>query len=497
MQASDKWHTEGRRLQHLKQTRAAEDAYRKALRIKPDRLDTLNNLIVIFRLEKRFDEAEELFLRSVKIAAKILARTTNNSRKDSLLLAWIRLLNSGSLLALEQRQHTRSRKLSSQQILLDPEGCGTINLGIALDAIGKNSAAARSHTLGLLRHGVAFEDPTALVGYKLSSNEQSSQLHKELCNLATCLLKQKPNKTQHWKLLLARLGQETSIWSLPKTPWYGLWNGEHCKTLLVWDEQGYGDAMQCLRWIPFASTRATHLILMLRPSLIRLVKKRLPLPESCQIIPMPNTGLSTSNFGYHCPVMALPVAMADGNKEIPNPIPSQGHWLKRWKKTPNPRKQIGLVWRAGIKNNEDAQRSSDDRSIPAHLLMDHAIKWASQWRIELLSLQREYYETEIVNLVKQGKIKQLTDFTDWETTAELIEQIDLVISVDTAIVHLAGNLGIPCLLLLNKVHDWRWGSMEKPTSWYPNQTVLRCRHTDHWKELLEEADSVVEALLNQ
>ena len=156
-----------------------------------------------------------------------------------------------------------------------------------------------------------------------------------------------------------------------------------------------------------------------------------------------------------------------------------------------------MVWRAGFKDSEDAQRASEDRSIPGHLLIDQALKWADQWNIELLSLQRDHQETKIIRLVKQGKIKQLSNAGDWENTARCIEQVDLIVSVDTAIVHLAGNLGIPCLLLLNKVHDWRWGSCEKPTSWYPSQTVLRCRRRDQWKGLLEEADSVVDALINK
>ena len=494
---SEKWHAYGRRLQQLKRTSAAENAYKNALRDNPARLDTLNNLIVLLRQEKRFDEAEELFIRSQSIAENEWRKVTNKNRQDALASDWARLLNSGSLLALEQSQHGRCRNLLYQQLLLDPEGCGTINLGVALDALGRNSAASRCHALGLIRHGLPFQEPTTLIGKQLRSNEQSSQLHKELCNLATSLLKTEPFKTENWRLLLARLGQESNSWSLPESPWHRLWKGEHCQSLLIWDEQGFGDSMQCLRWINMASTRTKRLLLMLRPSLIRLVKKRLSLVECCQFITMPDTGPPLSSFKYHCPLMALPVAMADGMQEIPHPTPSQGHWLERNIKTPSQKKRIGLVWKAGTKSTENAQRASNERSIPGHLLVKQALKWADQQDIELISLQRDHQEAEIEKMAHQGKIKVLADDGDWETTARCLEQIDLVISVDTAIVHLAGNLGIPCMLLLNKVHDWRWGSPERPTCWYPNQTVLRCRHTNQWEGLLEEADSLMKSMINE
>ena len=63
-------------------------------------------------------------------------------------------------------------------------------------------------------------------------------------------------------------------------------------------------------------------------------------------------------------------------------------------------------------------------------------------------------------------------------------------------VHLAGNLGVPCLLLLNRVHDWRWGTVDAPQGWYPEQTVLRCKRHDDWERLLQEADSWVETWHN-
>ena len=130
-------------------------------------------------------------------------------------------------------------------------------------------------------------------------------------------------------------------------------------------------------------------------------------------------------------------------------------------------------------------------------MLCHALKWKRRWGINLISLQLNQREPIVTELVAQGKLQQLKEGGDWEDTAKIVEQLDLVVSVDTAIVHLAGNLGIPCLLLLNYAHDWRWGTDNEPVKWYPKQTVLRCKRNDDWEKLLEEADLWVSALLDK
>ena len=490
---SDQWHAEGRRLQHLHQTEAAERAYLEALKTQPHRLDSRNNLAVLLRQCQRFEDAEELLRSSVRLAVQAWNASHCDRARLAVAMDWARLMNSESLVALEKGQHERCRSLATQQLLLDPNGCGNVNLGVALEALGHHAAAARSHFLGLQRHGVPKAPPSALVGLKLSTAAQSSQLHQELCNLATALLQIDPIKTENWHLLLARLGEPAQVWEDSNHPWTRLWKGQACSDLLIWDEQGFGDALQCLRWIPDAAARIEHLTLLLRPSLIRLVNERMSLPANCRIEPMPSTGPALGPKAVHCPIMGLPVALADG-PQIPLPQTKQRHWLKRQPKRPGTR--IGLVWEAGRKQTENAQRASTRRSLPATLLLEHALRWKRRFQVELVSLQLGHGQPWIHELVNQGQLVQLSDQGDWENTACCVEQLDLVVSVDTAIVHLAGNLGIPCLLLLNHVHDWRWGSDEAPLHWYPNQTILRCQQVNHWNQVLEQADSWIEALFN-
>lgn len=490
---SDHWHAEGRRLQLLHQAEAAERAYLEALKTHPQRLDSRNNLAILLRQSQRFEDAEELLRSSARLAAQAWNACHCDRERLAVAMDWARLMNSESLLALEQEQPERCRCLAIQQLCLDPNGCGTVNLGVALEALGYPAAAARSHFLGLQRHGIPQAPPSALVGLKLSTAAQSSQLHQELCNLATALLQINPIKTENWQLLLARLGEPTHAWENSNDPWTGLWEGQACSDLVVWDEQGFGDAMQCLRWLPDAAARTEHFTLLLRPSLIKLVSERMSLPANCRIEPMPSTGPALGEQGVHCPIMGLPVALADG-PQIPLPRSKQRHWLKRQPKRSGAR--IGLVWEAGRKQAENAQRASKRRSLPATLLLEHALKWKRSFQVDLVSLQLGHGQSWIHELVNQGLLAQLSDQGDWENTACCVEQLDLVVSVDTAIVHLAGNLGVPCLLLLNHVHDWRWGSDEAPLHWYPNQAILCCQQMNQWNQVLEQADSCIEALLN-
>ena len=129
-------------------------------------------------------------------------------------------------------------------------------------------------------------------------------------------------------------------------------------------------------------------------------------------------------------------------------------------------------------------------------MLCHALKWKRRWGINLISLQQSK-RTYRNRTSRSREITTTQGGGDWEDTAKIVEQLDLVVSVDTAIVHLAGNLGIPCLLLLNYAHDWRWGTDNEPVKWYPKQTVLRCKRNDDWEKLLEEADLWVSALLDK
>ena len=492
---SDQWHIKGRELQLKNQTQAAKEAYLKALSMKPDRLDSRNNLAVLLRQQKQYEESAAILRGSQELVSNAWQACRTDQDRCVVATEWARLLNSKSLLVLEQQQYELCRALAVKQLLLDPTGCGTVNLGVSLEALGKHAAAARSHRLGLKRYGINVDHTTSLVGLAMQSPEQSSQFHKELCNLATALLQSQPLKTKNWELLLARLGENRNTWELAETPWKRLWKGQNCEQILVWDEQGFGDSLQCLRWVNLAASRVSELKLILRPSLVKLVRKRMSLPKNCSVETMVTTSPMLSKYLHHCPLMALPVALAGDKDDVQIPTQTQGTLFHRNKKPL--RRRIGLVWQAGAKHSENAQRASNRRSLPASHMCRHALDWRQKWDVELISLQLGDKDPFVQTLVARDELLQLETEDDWESTASYVEQLQLVITVDTAMVHLAGNLGVPCLLLLNQVHDWRWGNGKHTPQWYLNQTILRCEAMDQWEELLNKADSVVEIMFKR
>lgn len=492
---SDKWHAEGRELQIKGKLDQAVEAYKEALKLEPDKLNTYNNLGIILRKKGLLSESEKILSEGLSIATSKWKSSRDVQSTNDVATHLAQLLNSKSVLALEQNQHQICCSLLLKQIKLEPLGCGYVNLGVALEEIGRHSEAARCHLTSLRRHNIKWTKPEELIGKRLHKPSTSSQVQQELLNLATSRLHKEPQGVKNWYLLLSRLGLEETIWLQDELPWARLWKGQNCKNLLIWDEQGFGDALQCLRWISDCGPRAKNFTIMLRPALLDLVKQRLILPNNCSIYPLTKLGPPLKEYQLHCPLMGLPVALAGGKNKIPYPIAPMGHWLR--KKSTDHKNQIGLVWAAGRKETENAQRASERRSMPAKELLKHALTWKEKWDTDLISLQLDIEDPTAKKLTRMGELQQLEKGKDWEATAKVVERLNLVVSVDTAMVHLAGNLGVPCLVLLNHTHDWRWGTEQKPQDWYPKQTVLRCKRNNAWEELLKEADCLVETILKR
>ena len=488
------WHQQGRLLQQQRRLQEAELAYNEALRLAPDRLVTLNNLAILKRDQKNFQQSQVLLWRGLRRAQQ---QWQTGQDQQQLCINWARLLHSSAQLALEQGDIALALKLNQHALQLAPEGSGYVNYGVSLDAVGRNAEAERSHLLGLQRHKLTGK-PEDWIGRDLGEPQHSSQVQTELSNLATSRLRQQPLLWQHWELLLSRLGKDPSIWLQSPLPWSQLWRGEWVAELVVWDEQGFGDALQCLRWIGMACEKADQVTLMLRASLLRLVHQRLKLPSNCRLEILNDHQAPLQTGHRHCPLMGLPVALYQRHAAInPWPAPSQVQPMLTSITSANlgAAKRIGLVWQAGSKAEADAQRSSEMRSLPCALLINHALAWCKGGQAELISLQLGEPQQEIQPWIQQGLVSQLSDCQDWEDTASFVEQLDLVVSVDTAMVHLAGNLGVPCVVLLNAVHDWRWGLATEPMHWYHKQTLLRCSKLNAWDEVLYKADLVVNGLL--
>ncbi len=492
----DYWHKLGRLYHEQGNAKAAEKAYLKALQIDDKLLRTINNLALLYLRAGRQKEAMGLIAKGLNHAQKQWA----DEKKDSLAEEWALILNSRCQLALDNDRFDEARKWSKLVLKLQPMGTGLSNLSVALAGMNRYEEAGRGQQLGLKRHRMIGPIHT-WIGKKLTTPYSSTQLHTEICNLASSLLRNNPLRLDAWVLMTARLGMEPKVWEGSILPWEKLWDGRYIDHLVIWDEQGYGDAMQCFRWIQEACKRADRVTLLLRESLLELVKQRLSLPKYCDIKLQEASGFPKDINAQHCPMMALPVALSRANAKhitIKSRAKARTVLKSNWtqkkkdrKNTETQKKKVGLVWAAGPKADRDAERSSRLRCIPGELLIERAFQWADSYNLELLSLQLGSASEVASKWVEDGRVMQLHADGDWLSTAKLVEKLDLVVSVDTAMVHLAGNLGVPCILLLNYLYDWRWLNNGKLIPWYPGLQVLRNEEEACWDDLLLQLDSLI------
>ena len=268
-----------------------------------------------------------------------------------------------------------------------------------------------------------------------------------------------------------------------------LWLGEESlinKTLLVESEQGIGDVIQFCRYIPLLANSNTKIIMETPKTLYSIIKT---LGPNVKII---EQGKELPHFDYHIPIMSLPLAFKTSLNDIPKNIPYlfvDDQKRKIWKEELGEQKKIrlGLAWSGSKIHKKDKNRS----------LLLRELSCIFQLPLELHSLQKEIREIDKLTLVEFNQIYQhqekLDDFSD---TAALIEKMDLIISVDTSIAHLAGALGKPIWILLPFNPDFRWMLNVKNSPWYPSARLFRQPKIGDWESVINEVFTELTKLIS-
>lgn len=266
-----------------------------------------------------------------------------------------------------------------------------------------------------------------------------------------------------------------------------LWDGKDYpdKTLLVYSEQGLGDNIQFIRYIPLVAKKFKKVYFAARENLITLFQQSFP-PEEYPNIEIIKEGDSCR---YHKFVMIL---------DIPNllhmtyhNIPAKQEYLRCNERTREMQKinyfqnddlKIGLCWKALGMGIRDAVYRTIDAPYYFKSLFDIP-------DIHFYSFQMG----DIFGML--DKYPQITDlsqeFTDFAQTAALLKNIDILITVDTALAHLAGALGIKTYLLLCKAPDWRWFDNTKKTEWYPSITIIRQKDRRSWDDVAAQLNEYI------
>lgn len=246
------------------------------------------------------------------------------------------------------------------------------------------------------------------------------------------------------------------------------------RTVLLHAEQGLGDTLQFVRYVPLVARLGATVILEVQPELVALLENT---TGASRVIAR---GDPLPHFDLHCPLMSLPRAFATQGVTASTPIPyvtTPAEATRRWaQRLPPGGPLVGIAWAGRPSHHNDHNRSLPLAALAPLLRRSD---------IQFVSLQRDLREGDAAILGAMPHIIHVgPDLHDFADTAALISRLDAVIAVDTAVAHLAGALGKRLMLLLPYAADFRWLRGRADSAWYPSARLLRQDKFADWSGVL-------------
>jgi tetratricopeptide (TPR) repeat protein len=261
------------------------------------------------------------------------------------------------------------------------------------------------------------------------------------------------------------------------------WRGERIegKTLLLRAEQGLGDGIQFARYVGKARAQsgAGKIILECRPPQVKLFATSQLADEVI------STETAPGPFDYHLLMMSLPAVLERSCPVIPAETP----YLRAPQENELPAGRdlkVGITWAGNVKHLLDSLRSMKLKDLSELFQLPHITFYALQTPVP--ECDREFLDSlgNVLNLEER--------LTDYYETACFVRQMDVIVSVDTSVAHLAGALGKAVWTLLPFSPDWRWGLEGEQTPWYPNMRLFRQTEKENWKPVVARVASELETL---
>jgi tetratricopeptide (TPR) repeat protein len=251
-----------------------------------------------------------------------------------------------------------------------------------------------------------------------------------------------------------------------------LWLGKEDlagKTILLWAEQGFGDTIQFLRYVPLVAQISGQTILRVPSPLLTLAQT---LDCSVSVVALAD---ALPPHDFNCPLMSLPLAFGTTPESIPSDVPylsANVRLIEKWRDElgPRVRPRIGLVW-AG-RRREPVNRTRD--------LGLEVLRPLTTLDVDVISLQKEIPDMDRSVLDSMRLLYLGEKLTNFEDTAALIENLDMVISADSVVAHLAGALGKPVWIMLRRSGEWRWLMEREDSPWYPTARIFRQKNPGDW-----------------
>jgi tetratricopeptide (TPR) repeat protein len=429
--------------------------FQMALKQKPDHPDAMNNLGNCFQEQGKLEEAIPLYRRAIELRP-VFAKAYGNL--------------GNALRGMGQLEE--SIAVCRQAVAMQPKlEEAHINLGTALHLASRYEEAMAECRIAI---GIRSDFPEA---------------HKDL----SLMLLVQGNfedgwREYEWRLRLPNYFNHVNRFKQP------IWDGSNLtgKTILVHAEQGLGDSIHFSRFLPIVVQKAGKVILEVQSELVRLFKQTKML-EGIEIVPRERKSGPILPFDTHLPLMSLPWVLKrlDPTKDhdvvkppyiFPNP-----ELVEQWKSRiqDNGRLKVGLAW-AGSKTNKNDRHRSITLSMLAPL--------GRVPNVDIYNLQLGKPGEQAANPPEGMKLIDLTPMIgDFADTTAMVQNLDLIVSVDTAIIHLAGAMGKPVMVMLQYTPDFRWLLQGDTTPWYPSVRFIRQTKFGVWEDVIERTASEMAA----
>lgn len=476
---------------------------RQALTLEPQRLDALNNCAQILLSLGRLDEAGALFRnlgwmqyqakeRSAAMASYERALSINPSDVESLhVLAGLHS---------EGKEMTQALMLMNRALAINPQHLTTL--------AAKGNLLGGQEGQGLeaekcFQTALALDPNHWMTLYNYGVYLAAEHRYGEAVEMYERASRADPNHhLSFWNLsnLLLRLGDYSRAWPMYEWRWQTdhlkpaylqlpmpLWTGQDLteKRILLHFEQGYGDAFQFIRFAKDVAARGAHVTVFMPKEICENFVGVEGVHDICPWNEVPQ------GFHYHAPLMSLPAPLGLTTQNIPNAVPylfarpdRVKFWQERLPKLDKKKKQkirVGLAWCGRFTHDNDRNRSIAFTEL---LPLIEAFP-----QIQFVSVQVAPRDSDLAALnACKYMVRAEEAIHDFSDTAALAMQLDLLISVDTSVVHLTAALGKPVWALIAASSDWRWLEGREDTPWYP--TVRLFRQTDEdgkawrWSPLL-------------
>jgi len=499
---ADAHYNRGVALGELKRTVEALESYERAIALRADYADAYFNRGVALAELDRPTEAVESYDRAIALKPDYAEAYNNRGIALSRLQRYVEALasyegaiahkpdyarayNNRGVALRELDRSAQALESYDRAIALRPDYAEAYNnRGIALVELDRPEEALESCDRALaLRPGYAeafYNRGNAL--RDLCRIKEAVDSYERAIALAP------DHASAHWNLADCRLllGDFALGWQEYEWRWklaqndnglrefeQPLWLGAQTlkgRTILLHSELGVGDTFHFCRYAKEVAALGANVVLEVQPSLLTLLAD---LDGVAQVVPR---GAPLPAFDYHCPLMTMPLAFKTDLATIPANIPyvrsdpaRVAAWREKLGNKSKPR--VGLVWSGSM------LLKNDKRSMALAEILPLVGDWA-----EWVSLQKEVGESETDLLASQPDVRfvggELKDFAD---TAALLDLMDIVVSVDTGVAHLAGAMGKPVWILLPFIPiDWRWMLDREDSVWYPTARLFRQSADRNW-----------------